>query len=90
MKNNARRGIFLAILAAVLYAINSPFSKLLLKYMPATLMAGVLYIGAGIGMGAVLIFRKISNAKTDSEAVTQSDIPYVLMMIVLDVIAPIF
>lgn len=90
MKNNTRRGIFLAILAAVLYAINSPFSKLLLKYMPATLIAGVLYIGAGIGMGAVLIFRKISNAKTDSEAVTQSDIPYVLMMIVLDIIAPIF
>ncbi len=89
MKNNMRRGIFLAILAAALYAINSPFSKLLLEYMPATLMAGVLYIGAGIGMGAVLIFRKASKTASDGEKITPSDIPYVLLMIALDVAAPI-
>ncbi len=89
MKNNVRRGIFLAILAAALYAINSPLSKLLLDYMPATLMAGVLYIGAGVGMGAVLIFRKASKTASDSEKITRSDIPYVLLMIALDVAAPI-
>jgi len=31
---------FLAILAAALYAINAQFSKLLLEFMPPTLMAG--------------------------------------------------
>ena len=36
----------LAILAAALYALNSPFSKLLLQFLPSTLMAGFLYIGA--------------------------------------------
>lgn len=45
-----KHGIFLAILAAGLYALNSPFSKLLLIYMPPTLMAGFLYVGAGLGM----------------------------------------
>ena len=50
MKNKLTYGIFLAILAAALYAINSPFSKLLLDYMPSTLMAGFLYVGAGLGM----------------------------------------
>lgn len=84
-----RRGIFLAILAAALYAINSPFSKLLLDYMPATLMAGMLYIGAGVGMGAVLIFRKANKIRSDGEKITASDLPYVLMMIILDVAAPI-
>ena len=38
MKNKLTYGIFLAILAAALYAVNSPFSKLLLDYMPSTLM----------------------------------------------------
>ena len=51
MKNKLTYGIFLAILAAALYAVNSPFSKLLLDYMPSTLMAGFLYVGAGLGMG---------------------------------------
>jgi drug/metabolite transporter (DMT)-like permease len=49
MKNKKTSGILLAILAASLYAINSPFSKLLLEYMSPTLMAGFLYIGAGLG-----------------------------------------
>ena len=41
MKKTTTTGILLAILAAALYAINSPFSKLLLDYMPSTLMAGI-------------------------------------------------
>ena len=35
-----KKGIAFAILAAVLYAINAPFSKILLEFMPPTLMAG--------------------------------------------------
>ena len=34
-----KRGIAFAILAAALYAINAPFSKILLEFMPPTLMA---------------------------------------------------
>ena len=50
MKQEMRKGIMMAILAAVLYAVSSPFSKVLLNEMPPTLMAGFLYLGAGIGM----------------------------------------
>jgi drug/metabolite transporter (DMT)-like permease len=53
MKNQVKKGIVLAILAAALYAISSPLSKLLLDYMPPTVMAGFLYIGAGLGMGII-------------------------------------
>lgn len=42
--------IFHAVLAAALYAINAPISKLLLIEIPSTMMAGLLYLGAGIGM----------------------------------------
>ena len=39
-----------AILAAALYAINIPFSKLLLEQVDPTMMAAFLYLGAGVGL----------------------------------------
>lgn len=83
-------GISLAILAALLYAINSPFSKILLNYMPPTLMAGFLYLGAGLGMLPIAWLRKAKN-ETQSEArLTRKELPYTIGMIVLDIAAPIF
>lgn len=90
IKKSNSLGIFLALLAAALYAINSPFSKLLLNYMPPTLMAGFLYIGAGLGMGVIAILRKIGKKETNEAKITKSDVPYTLAMIVLDIAAPIF
>ena len=58
MKQEMRKGIIMAILAAVLYAVSSPFSKVLLNEMPPTLMAGFLYLGAGIGMSLRFISVK--------------------------------
>lgn len=84
------KGILLAVLAASLYAINSPFSKLLLDYMPSTLMAGFLYIGAGFGMGVIAILRKLNKAQPTEEKITKQDLPYTLAMIALDIAAPIF
>ena len=46
MKKSKNIGILLAVSAAALYALNSPLSKLLLDYLPPTLMAGFLYLGA--------------------------------------------
>lgn len=90
MRSKATQGIFLAILAAALYAINSPFSKLLLDHMPSTIMAGFLYIGAGLGMGAVALTRKLRGAVRTEERITAFDLPYTIAMIVLDIAAPIF
>ena len=42
--------IFLAVLAAALYAINIPFSKLLLENISPTMLASYLYLGAGLGI----------------------------------------
>lgn len=83
-------GIFLAVLAAALYAVNSPFSKLLLEYMPSTLMAGFLYIGAGVGMGVIALIRKVRKTDAAEEKITKADLPYTIAMIVLDIAAPIF
>ena len=45
-----KTAIIYAVLAAALYALNAPISKLLLAQIPSTMMAGLLYLGAGIGM----------------------------------------
>lgn len=50
--------IFFAILAAGLYAINVPLSKLLLNYIEPTMMASYLYLGAGSGIGVVFLITK--------------------------------
>ncbi len=87
---NTKKGIPLALLAAALYALNSPLSKLLLDFMPPTLSAGFLYLGAGIGMGAVALLRKIKISAHDSEEpLSKKDLPYAISMIALDILAPI-
>lgn len=90
MGKTAKGGIFLAVLAAALYALNSPFSKILLDYMPPTLMAGVLYLGAGLGMLGIALFRRVSGERGEEKPLTRAELPYTLAMIVLDIAAPIF
>ena len=48
-----------AILAAALYAINVPLSKVLLNYVEPTMMASFLYLGAGIGLFLFGIVEKL-------------------------------
>lgn len=89
MEKAIRRGIFFAVLAAALYAINSPLSKILLEFMPPTLMAGFLYIGAGLGMGAVALVRKACGTEKREAKLTAKELPYTVAMILLDIAAPI-
>lgn len=85
MTNN-KKGIFYAVLAAALYAINAPVSKLLLTEIPTTMMAGLLYLGAGIGM---YILEKFNKHKEELP-LTKKEVPYTAAMVILDIAAPIF
>lgn len=89
MNKGIRTGILLAILAATLYAINSPLSKILLEYMPSTLMAGFLYVGAGLGIGIIAIIRKVRKQKKSESRLTKKEMPFTIAMILLDIAAPI-
>ena len=80
--------IFMALLAALLYAINIPLSKILLKNISPTMLASYLYLGAGFGVGIVYLVSKKKEKKVD-EKITKKDFPYVIGMILLDIIAPI-
>lgn len=89
VNKNTARGIALAVLAAALYAINAPFSKLLLQHIPATLMAGFLYVGAGIGMITIYVLRRVKGKKADDKGFSRTELPFVIGMVALDIAAPI-
>lgn len=84
------KAIFYAILAAALYALNAPVSKLLLQSAPPTMMAGLLYLGAGLGMAVMgLVRSKTGHGKRETH-LARKDLPYILGMVFLDIAAPIF
>ena len=87
-KNNKITAIICAILAAVFYALNTPFSKVLLKNISPTFMAAFLYLGAGMGVGIMYLFKHKNEDK--DMRLTKNDLTYTILMVVLDVIAPIF
>ncbi len=74
-----------AILAAALYAVNIPLSKLLLSHAGPAMMAALLYLGAGVGL---LLLGRFSRDEA-GEPLTRKEFPYVLGMILLDIAAPI-
>lgn len=75
-----------AVLAAALYAINVPFSKLPLQHVQPTMMAAFLYLGAGLGL---MIYGLVSGEREKGEPLTRKELPYTIGMIVLDIAAPI-
>lgn len=75
-----------AVLAAVFYALNMPLSKMLLEDVQPTVMAALLYLGAGAGVGIMFLFGRRRSA---AELLSKSDLPYVVGMILLDILAPI-
>jgi drug/metabolite transporter (DMT)-like permease len=85
-----RLAIFFAILAAVLYAISMPLSKILLRYVQPMMMAAFLYIGAGVGMSIFGIVRGRMKLPDKEEKLKRKDLPFTVAMVVLDIAAPIF
>ncbi len=89
MYKNKLTAIVFAVLAAMFYAINMPFSKLLLDKIEPTFMASLLYFGAGIGIGIIYFLGK-NRPRAAEEKLTKKELPFVLGMILLDIAAPIF
>ena len=83
------KAIFFALLAAVLYAIGIPISKLLLDFAPPTMMAAFLYLGAGIGLFVLEGTKKLFGKAEPQGRLTKKELPFTLAMIILDIIAPI-
>lgn len=89
MTRKINLSIVWAVLAAALYAISTPVSKLLLEDVPPTMMAALLYLGAGIGMLLLGLVRRGLGKGQAEQKLTRKDLPFAVGMIVLDIAAPI-
>ncbi len=87
---NKTTSVFFAILAAALYAVNAPISKLLMDGISPTMLAGFLYLGAGIGIGIMMLGKRAFKLKNKDKYLEKKDMPYTVAMVVLDIAAPIF
>ena len=87
MNNKRVTAIIYALAAALFYAINVPLSKIFLSSVSPTFMAALLYLGAGIGVGIMYIFRY--REETKEERLSREDLPYAIGMVALDIISPI-
>ncbi len=84
------RATWFAILAALTYAISTPLAKLMLDRTAPAMMAGLLYLGAGIGTGFFLLLQNKKNSKVQPFHLKPVELPYIAGMVVLDIAAPIF
>ena len=90
MNSKQKKATFFALLAAVLYAISSPFSKLLLNEIPEVMMAAFLYLGAGTGIFIAGFIRRLTEKKEKEQPLTRKELPFTVGMVALDIAAPIF
>lgn len=78
-----------AVLAAALYALNIPFSKILMNHVQTTMMAAFLYLGAGIGLLLYSGMEMALGKQKKKELLTKQELPYTVGMVALDIAAPI-
>ena len=73
-----RSGIALAMTAAALFGLSTPFAKLLLAHVGPWTLAGLFYLGAGIGLAIV---RATRPARATETAIVRRDTPWLLASI---------
>lgn len=68
-----------ALGAALLFGASTPLAKLLVGDMPPLLLAGLLYLGSGLGLGALLVLRVLRNPQVRQELrVPIAELPWLL------------
>jgi drug/metabolite transporter (DMT)-like permease len=84
-------GVPLALASAVLFGSTPPVSKLLLVEISPFLLAGLLYLGAGLGLAVVEVLRRLAGAERGEEApISRADLPWLAAAILAGgVVAPV-
>ena len=85
------KGVLYALLAALLFGASTPLAKSLLPQMTPMLLAGLLYLGSGVGLAAYSFLRsQRSNVARREAALTRKDASWLAGAILAGgVIAPV-
>jgi drug/metabolite transporter (DMT)-like permease len=71
-----RAGIPLALLSSLLFGASTPFAKLLLGGVEPWLAAGLLYLGAGVGLGVLHLARRALRLPAAEAPLRRADLPW--------------
>jgi drug/metabolite transporter (DMT)-like permease len=77
MQAQSRRGVQSALLAALLFGASTPLAKGLLASVPPQVLAGLLYLGSGLGLGTLSHWRS-RTGRAGEGALSPSDLPWLL------------
>jgi drug/metabolite transporter (DMT)-like permease len=83
-------GPTLALLAAALFGLSAPAAKLLVEAIDPWLLAGLLYLGSGVGLGVLHLARRIRGGATREATLRGRDVPALAGAIVMGgIIGPV-
>lgn len=73
-----RQGVIYALLAAALFGASTPFAKTLVGQVAPLTLAGMLYLGSGVGLLACFIVRALFNRDEQAKPVglAAADLPW--------------
>ena len=75
-------GATLALTSAVLFGASTPFAKLLLgDGISPWLLAGILYLGSGIGLAALQLLRHLSSSPQSEAPLRRADLPWLGLVV---------
>ena len=84
-------GVPLALASAALFGVAAPLSKLLLGTVAPQLLAGLLYLGAGIGLTIVHLGRAALGIPAPEAPLRRGDIPWLSAVVLVGgVLGPLF
>lgn len=75
------RGIPLALASALAFGASTPLSKVLLETVSPQLLAGLLYLGAGIGLGVVHFARLAFGSSAREAPLRRGDLPWLVAVV---------
>lgn len=79
--------MLLAAIGAILFGASAPVSKALLGEIGPVTLAGLLYLGSGAGLGALLIVRKLRGHRDERLSLKREDLPWLAGSVVAGGIA---
>lgn len=84
-------GIPIALLSAALFGASTPFAKLLLGSVDPWLLAGLLYLGAGLGLGLLRLLQSVTGRHRAEARLMRADLPWLVLVVLAGGVAgPLF
>ncbi|HEY8009113.1 MAG TPA: DMT family transporter [Methylocella sp.] len=86
-----KTGVLLALLSAALFGASTPLAKIVLGSVDPWTMAGLLYLGAGLGLAVAHFSRKALRVPAIEAPLRRGDLPWLAAVIVAGgIVGPVF